>query len=342
MSYHIQLIIGRWMNTLLLAILCYFAMRKLKNGKIVVLLIALIPTNIFIASNYTYDTWLISWTILGLSFFMGELQEREKKISVQSMIAIAGSMCLAVMPKMVYFPIIIMVLFMPKWKFSSRNQQFGYYAMIFGAMILPFVILYLQTFGSSAGVDSATDVRGGEEVAAGGQIEYIKNNFGIFVQTIYSFLKYYLNPLEASVGQYGDGYLSTLAYVSDASKVSSYTVLWTIVVGGLFHHEDDIKIPWWYRLGTLCVYIGVGIICSVSMYVMYTPVGANHVAGCQLRYLIPTLFPVVYVLTRIPFTTKIKTFMEERGFMRVIDVALVGIMVCVGFIAVWGNYIMRY
>lgn len=118
--------------------------------------------------------------------------------------------------------------------------------------------------------------------------------------------------------------------------------MWTVIAGGFFHHEDDIRIPWWYRIGTVCIYIGAGIICSVSMYVMFTPVGANYVAGCQLRYLLPTFFPVVYVLTRIPMAGKIKILMGKKGLMRVVDAILVGIMVYASFIVVWDGYIMRY
>lgn len=337
MPYHLQLILGRWMNILLLAVLCYFAMRKLKNGKIVVLLMALIPTNIFIASNYTYDTWMIGWIVLSFSLFMGELQERDSKITWKSMITIAGAMFLAIIPKMVYFPMILLVLFMPKRKFASRRQQFGYYAIIFGGIFLLFLLLYVNTFGGSSGGGAVSDARGGENVNGDMQIDYIKNNFRQFTQTIYLFLRDYLNPIKN-----GGGYLTFLAYVANEIKVSYTVIIWTIAAGAIFHHEDDARIPWWYRIGTICMYVGIGIVCSVSMYIIFTEVGAGQVAGCQPRYLLPVLFPTVYVLSRIPFRTKIKTWMEEKGLTRMIDVILLGIIAYADVMAVWEFYIMRY
>ena len=336
LPFHVQVIFGRWMNVLLWAVLCYFAMRSLRKGKIVVLFVALIPTNIFIASNYTYDTCLTGWSILGISLFMGELQRIDKKITVQSMIAIAGSMCLAVMPKMVYFPITLMVLFMPKVKFQTKKQQYGYYGLVIGAMLLPFVLLYINTFGRSGGAGIRADTRGGEKVSAQGQIDYIKSHFGTFARTLYLFLRRYLNPIA------NGGFLSYFAYVSEPSGASNHLVLWTIVVGALFHHEDDAKIPWWYRAGTLCVYVSVGMICAVSMYIMFTPVGAEDVAGCQGRYLLPAIFPLVYTLTRIPLTGRIKAFMEEKGLTRAIDVILVSSLLCVSVAVVWNCYVMPY
>ena len=77
-------IFGKFANTLLLAVLVYCSMKKLKDGKIVVLLVALIPTNMYLAANYSYDTWLTGWAMLGLSTFFGELQQKEKKIDLKT------------------------------------------------------------------------------------------------------------------------------------------------------------------------------------------------------------------------------------------------------------------
>ena len=51
LPFHMVVYLGRWMNVLFLALICYYSMKGLCTGKIVVLLIALIPTNIFIAGN---------------------------------------------------------------------------------------------------------------------------------------------------------------------------------------------------------------------------------------------------------------------------------------------------
>lgn len=71
---------GKMVNVFLLAILVFFAMKKLKYGKIIILLIALIPTNIFLAGNYTYDTWLTGWAMLGLSTFLENCRKKKRRL----------------------------------------------------------------------------------------------------------------------------------------------------------------------------------------------------------------------------------------------------------------------
>ena len=106
LPFSVTYMLGKFANTLLFAVLVYFSMKKLRDGKIVILLIALIPTNIYLAANYSYDTWLTGWAMLGLSTFFGELQQKENKIELKTVLLIYISMFLAVLPKMVYFPLI--------------------------------------------------------------------------------------------------------------------------------------------------------------------------------------------------------------------------------------------
>lgn len=56
----------------------YFAIKKLKNGKILLAVIGLSSTTMFMASTMSYDYWVIGFTTLGYSFFISELQNRDK------------------------------------------------------------------------------------------------------------------------------------------------------------------------------------------------------------------------------------------------------------------------
>ena len=119
LPFHLTVVFGRWMNVWLLAILCYFAMKRLQSGKLVVPLVALIPTNIFIAANYNYDTWLMGWVILGLSALFGEWQRPEEKITGASKGLIAGALFIAVIAKETYFILTLIALFVPDKKFRD-------------------------------------------------------------------------------------------------------------------------------------------------------------------------------------------------------------------------------
>ncbi len=314
LSFCSMLIVGRMFNVLALACLIYFSMKKLKAGKIIPLMIGLIPTNIFIASNYSYDTWLTGWSILGLATFCGEWQNREQKISTKNMILIFGSMLLAVMPKLVYFPLTLICFFMPLKKFENNRQRNKYWLMIMISTVLPFVLMYILNIMNGVGQG---DTRGGEAVNATSQMDFIKAEPIKALLIILNYLKSYLNPL-----QEGTQYLTNQAYFGIV-PVSVYLILGIIVIGAFASREEgEERFPLWTKAGALVVYATIGFIVALAMYVSFTGVGMETVAGCQGRYLIPTFFPVIFVLSRIPGKTRVKNIVKEENL---------NIMICTFF-----------
>lgn len=333
MPYHIQFIIGKWMNVLLLAILCYYAMKKLKSGKLLVLLIALIPTNIFIASNYSYDTWLTGWSLLGLCTFFGEIQRPDEKISKKSICIIFVSMLLAVMPKMVYFPLTFIVFFMPRNKFSSKKDYWKYKLLILINIAIPFVFVLIKNVISVAGTTGQGDMRGGEDVDSGGQIAYILSNPLQTFKTMFNFLKDYLNPWIE-----GREYINNLAY---NGLVPYYKiVLLVILVSALVsrNEKEEGKYPWWFRSGVVLVYVGIGALAAIALYISFTPVGSDIVAGCQGRYIIPALFPTLFVLTRFSGRTYIKNFVKEEN----INCLAVSVLALFSLYGMWMGCVSLY
>ena len=312
LPYHIAYNMGRWMNVWLLAILSYLSMKQLKSGKIVVLLIALLPTNIFLAGNYTYDVWLTAWSMFGLSVFIGEMQRPEKKMTWKAKWMIVIAMYLAVMPKQVYFPLTFIPFFMPASKFSSKKECWLYRLMVVAACLLPFITVYLQNFTASS--MTTGDTRGGEGVDAAGQIAFILQNPAAAGKILLTYLKDYLNPYITS-GEY----ITMMAYLGYV-PLNVRVLLVIIIAGALMSHEEKepARFPWWFRGGVIVVYLLIGIISAVSMYVMFTPVGLETVNGCQGRYLIPALFPLLYFLTRFSAPTYAKRYLRAENIHAVL------------------------
>lgn len=325
LPFAVRVVIGRWMNTLFLAVMSFFAMKKLQSGKIIVLLIALLPTNIFIAGNYTYDTWLTAWSILGLSTFFGEWQQPNKKIDTKTIWLVGISMYLAVLPKQVYFPLTLIALFLPASKFRDTKQCWFYRGIILAAAVFPFLTVYLQNIANGMGSGEVQgDIRGGESVDAAAQLEFARNYPGQVAKVMYQFLKVYLNPIA-----WGKEYMTNMAYFG-YSPMNANFLLGVIVAGALISRkEKETRFPWWSKAGVLLVYVTIGFIAAFSMYVVFTAVASATVAGCQGRYLMPALFPVLYICSRFSFKTWVKNAVREEN----INIILLTILV-IG--SVWG------
>ena len=330
MPFNMTIIAGRWMNVLLITLLTYFAMKKLKSGKIIVLLISLIPTNIFLAANYNYDTWLTGWMTLGLATFFGEWQKSDEKLSRKSFWTIGISLFLAVMPKLVYFPLSFIALFMPKKKFKNKKEMWKYRIFIVLVAVLPLVLVYFQNFYGGV---AQGDTRGGEAVNSGSQMEFIQQQPLQAAMVLLNFLKIYLNPYTE-----GREYLINQAYFGYVGI--DYRIILLIVVIGAFvsREEKEVKFPWWTKVGALFLYCVIGFVSAFSMYVAFTAVGADTVAGCQGRYLIPAFFPVLYVWSRFSCKTYIKNFFKEEN----VNICLMTGMVLVVMFGLWQGCLKLY
>ena len=51
------------------------------------------------------------------------------------------------------------------------------------------------------------------------------------------------------------------------------------------------------KLATLVGVLGCVILVPTALYLAFTPVGSDIIAGCQYRYIFPMLFPTIYVIT---------------------------------------------
>ena len=97
-----------------------------------------------------------------------------------------------------------------------------------------------------------------------------------------------------------------------------------LLIGAFVDHSSKRKaFSWRFRILSLLIYIGVGALCATAMYVSFTPVGADYIAGCQQRYLLPVIFPTLYVLSRIPTKCKVRRLIGAANFYAILSILMV-------------------
>ena len=135
--------------------------------------VGMLPTSIFLASCFSYDAWLISFTILGFAYFLryawGDLKDfTVRNISLAFIFTFVG---LAV--KAVYFPIIGLFFMVPRNRFANSKQRTYYYTAVFFLGLVAFASFALPFLFSTASGSNVGDMRGGSEVNSGQQIAFI-------------------------------------------------------------------------------------------------------------------------------------------------------------------------
>ena len=75
--------LGRFTGLTAYAIIGYFAIRRLKSGKMILAMALMMPSSVFLAVNYSYDPGVIAGILISCAYWIAQWQEREKKQTKQ-------------------------------------------------------------------------------------------------------------------------------------------------------------------------------------------------------------------------------------------------------------------
>ena len=195
---------------------------------------------------------------------------------------------------------------MPKDKFVDKKQRKIYYTLIVGVAVFLMMTFLLPMLIGSSGTG---DTRGGEDVNSIEQIKYILSNPGEYTGTLLNFLKKYLDL------DYAEEFITSMAYMGYGMG-TTITLMLMAVLMYIDRDEKKIKMPCvrgaYFFSAAVCI-----ILVATALYVSFTEVGANYIAGCQPRYLLPILFPTAYFIGVDGVQTKI-----NKNVMTVVSISI--------------------
>jgi uncharacterized membrane protein len=125
--------LGAAANLIFYVTVIYFAMKKLRSGKMILACAASVGTAFFLANVYSSDGWIISLSILGFAYFVGCMQKKGK-VTNRELIVMAGAFTLAYFPKTIYFPMLLLLLFLPRDKFQNSRQYRWFLSSVFAGV----------------------------------------------------------------------------------------------------------------------------------------------------------------------------------------------------------------
>ena len=298
-NFYTRYIFGQLANVFIYAVLCYFAVKKLKSGKMVASTIALFPITIFIASNYAYDQWVTGFTLLGVCYFVSECEQPDKPISLLDTIIMCGSFAVGALPKLIYILMMAFPIFMRKnWK--DKKTQRSYYFILIAFFAVVFGMFMIRSLAAIAPATTG-DTRGGD-VNPSEQLNFILTSPLQYAKILINFLKDYISPFNMQ-------YVSFLAYLGKSKGyiVFQIVLLFTMLTG---KNGDKSNCPWWIRALSVAMYVGMAALMATALYIDFTPLKSETIAGCQPRYLIPLLPPMCLTL----FGSGIRVFKNKAVY----------------------------
>lgn len=287
LSFVHTFMLAKFFNLLFYVLLFYLAIRKVSYGKVLLATIGMIPTCLFMASNYSYDPWVIGFIVLAYAYFFYEIQNPEKKLEMKNAICMLVFLVLGCMPKAIYIVLGIPFLFMPKSKFASKKQRIWYYmpVLVAGVLLVATFMVPMLMNGLGQG-----DTRGGDEVNANAQLAFILSNPGKFANVLWHFLKDEFFTV-ANMQTYLQRY-----FYFGYGEFYGFAMGVLVVVAFLDKRDANGMTPA-VRISGIVAGFLAAVACATVMYLVYSPVGGTQIGGCQGRYLLPMLFPFLVCVT---------------------------------------------
>ena len=91
-------------------------------------------------------------------------------------------------------------------------------------------------------------------------------------------------------------YTVNFAYLGIGRGYAVIAVLMAVTALTDKNEFDRNSYRWFAKAASIALFFGLSVLVATSMYVAFTPVGAQEIAGCQPRYLIPLLYPLLSVI----------------------------------------------
>lgn len=280
------LVLGRVCGTMFYSLIMFFALRKLKFGKITLFTIALFPTFVFLSSAYSYDPWLIEFIIVSMTYLCNIIFSDDAKASNKDLIIILGSLFIALGPKAIYFPLYLLCFAIPQNRFLSSGQRNIYYSfIILCGTVTVFSFAFPLLISASSG-KLIGDTRGDSNINGKSQIFYILMHPITYSKILLDYFRYFLSPnsLAYITGDFAD--LGTKAHYD----YSAFIIAGSLFIGSKNNIVFQQKKKYVFVLAVLALGVTVIFIPTV-FYIVFTGVGADYIKGCQVRYLLPLAFP---------------------------------------------------
>lgn len=273
--------LGRILNAICYAFLAYLAIKLSGAYKQVMMLITLMPMNLYLASTYNQDGLALGLIYVVCGLFIHYLN-REKRIEAKELALYTTLCCSLATLKLPYILLIGLLFFVPKERFAFKKP----YRVLLGAATLVFVVAAIWFIGYQQITSNITL----EGVGVGEQIHSILRS--PFRSVLALSKEFFLTP-HRLVMLFYFGFL-TLPMRETLIPISIFYL--TVIACNLGRGNKKLI----SRIGSLL--ISLSIICGIIlvMYLTWTTIGKSSVDGIQGRYYLGVFPLILFAITSWP------------------------------------------
>lgn len=277
----VTLYIGKIMALIFYLVCCYYSIKWIPWGKMVLMVVALFPMSLELAGSFSYDCTVNAVCFLFLAYVMKLIYEK-KKAEWKDYIFLAILAVWMAPCKVVYVLVCGLVFAVPRVEKKILNKDSLGKILVFGAGIVAVFIQRISSICSVITVEqSTTNAKQGIE---GYTLNYIlsnpKQSIGVVFNTLFA-------QDEFLFGTTIGGYLGWLQVHVSWAIVSGFALILCVAVISDYNNRQCMS------RGMRCLVIGLSFIIisaiAMSMWLDATPINLTYVEGIQGRYFLPIL-----------------------------------------------------
>lgn len=276
---------GVFFNLLFFVVLVYLSVRFTPIGKRVMMASALLPMTLHLVGSYSYDAGIIGLAYLLTALLLKAIYGTGR-LGVKEVASITAVAFLLAPCKVVYSAIALLLLFVPKERFSSRKKSICFKVGVLVLMGASIVALRLPMMLDFAGVapSDGLDYRGEESGVFYTLRDFFENPgamFLLFVRTLASSGDMYLlTLLGGSLGFFQGEIASSWHFILVFAAILGFALLRT---------KNEILLSAKMRAVFAAIGIAVCLMIMLSMCLGWTFNTEVVIQGVQGRYFIPVL-----------------------------------------------------
>ena len=292
--------LARLLNLLVAILIMYWAIRIMPFGKMIFLLIGLLPMTIQQFASLSYDPLTIAFAFLFIAYVLKLAVEKDKKITHKEIAILLALSLIGLNVKSGYFLISFLIFILPFSKFETKRKYWIFTSIIIAANVGAFLIIrkiFADLGGLQAGVDPTA------------QLQNVLHSPLAFLQTV-------LNSWGKNYAVYVESFLFKPGWLRESLAPWWY---WYMTIGiALFvwQEDEEVLLSLRQRVIFLLIFLANFFLVYLSLYLVWTRVGFDRVSGVQGRYFLaifPLLLLAVYKIRKNGSRIKFEFFQKHRN-----------------------------
>lgn len=287
-----MLLLARYLNLAVFALLTWLGMRRLPFGKTTLFLISVLPVNLQQCTSFSHDAMVHGILFLYGSLCLEAIYVKEK-LTGQKMLLLAVLGVAAVYCKSgSYLPMVLLTLLIPAAAYGSRQMKLFGTCSLFGTVLLTFLMKNAAVVRGITGTTEATSVVTSVAGSGSGDAVYATGyTLGYFLHDPLQLIYMIVNTILDKGGFYMESLIGyKLGWVEiETSEMLVVLFLFLLFLSILTTREEAVWINSVQRGIMIISCLGCAGFIVLGMLLSWTPVGHVSVEGVQGRYFLPFL-----------------------------------------------------